>query len=85
MLLVEYYYDTDIAVQREEAGRIAFAEGIERGFERGIEQGMQRGFFDGSYQKALETARLMKQANCEPDFIMQMTGLSAEDIANLSK
>ena len=27
----------------------------------------------------------MKQANCEPDFIMQMTGLSAEDIANLSK
>ena len=27
MLLAEYDYDTDIAVQREEAGRIAFAEG----------------------------------------------------------
>ena len=77
MLLAEYDYDTDIAVQREEAGKIAFAEGIE--------QGIQQGFFDGSYQTKLETARLMKQANCEPDFIMQMTGLSAEDIANLSK
>jgi len=32
MLLAEYDYDTDIAVQREEAGRIAFAEGIQRGF-----------------------------------------------------
>ena len=73
MLLAEYDYDTDIAVQREEAGRIAFAKGIERGIER------------GSYQTRLETAKLMKQANCESDFIMQMTGLSAEDIANLSK
>ena len=79
MLLAEYDYDTDIAVRCEEAGRIAFAEGIEQG----IEQGIQQGFFDGSYQKALETARLMKQANCEPDFIMQMTGLSAEELLTL--
>ena len=85
MLLAEYDYDTDIAVQREESGRIAFAKGIEQGIQRGIEQGIQQGFFDGSYQTKLETARLMKQANCEPDFIMQMTGLSAEDIANLAK
>ena len=27
MLVAEYDYDTDIAVQREEAGRIAFANG----------------------------------------------------------
>ena len=27
MLIAEYDYDTDIAVQREEAGRAAFAEG----------------------------------------------------------
>ena len=73
MLVAEYDYDTDIAVQRAEERQIAFAEGIEQGFS------------DGSYQTKLETARLMKQANCEPDFIMQMTGLSAEDIANLSE
>ena len=77
MLVAEYDYDTDIAVQREESLRI--------GIQQGIEQGIQQGFSDGSYQTKLETARLMKQANCEPDFIMQMTGLSAEDIANLSE
>ena len=77
MLVAEYDYDTDIAVQREESLRI--------GIQQGIEQGIQQGFSDGSYKTKLETARLMKQANCEPDFIMQMTGLSAEDIANLSE
>ncbi|MGI5174601.1 Rpn family recombination-promoting nuclease/putative transposase [Treponema sp. OMZ 840] len=71
MLVAEYDYDTDIAVQRAEASRIAFAEGIEQGFS------------DGSYQKALETAKLMKQANCELDFIMQMTRLSKEEIEKL--
>ena len=77
MLVAEYDYDTDIAVQREESLRI--------GIQQGIEQGIQQGFSDGSYKTKLETARLMKQANCEPDFIMHMTGLSAEDIANLSE
>ena len=71
MLVAEYDYDTDIAVRCEEAGRIALAEGIERGF------------FDGSYQAKLETAKLMKQANCEPSFIQQMTGLSVEEIEKL--
>ena len=39
MLVAEYDYDTDIAVQREESGRIAFAKGIKQGIQRGIEQG----------------------------------------------
>ncbi|MGI5117818.1 hypothetical protein IZU26_12445 [Treponema sp. SP13] len=79
MLVAEYDYDTDIAVQREESLRIGIQQGIEQGIERGIEQG----FADGSHQKALETARLMKQANCEPSFIQQMTGLSDEEIEKL--
>ena len=61
MLIAEYDYDVDIAVQKEEALQ------------------------EGSYQKALETARLMKQANCKLDFITQMTGLSAEEVENLSE
>ena len=76
MLIAEYDYETDIAVQRAEEHEIAFAEGIEQG----IEQGIQQGFSDGSYKKALETAKLMKHANCELDFIMQMTGLSKEEV-----
>ena len=65
MLIAEYDYDTDIAVQREEERETALQE--------------------GSHQKALETAKLMKQAHCKLDFITQMTGLSAEEIENLSE
>jgi len=68
MLIAEYDYDTDIAVQREEAGKIAFAKGISQGLSQ------------GSHQKALETARLMKQANCEIPFIAKMTGLSKAEV-----
>ena len=75
MLIAEYDYDVDIAVQREEEREIALKEGIA--------QGKQEGISEGSYQKALETARLMKQANCELDFIMQMTGLTQAEIEKL--
>ena len=77
MLIAEYDYDVDIAVQREEA----LQEGEAKGFSLGVTQGIS----EGSYQKALETARLMKQANCKLDFIMQMTGLSAEEVENISE
>ena len=68
MLLAEYDYDTDIAVQREEAGRIAFAQGISQ----------------GSRQKAFETAKLMKLEAFDIDMITKMTGLSHEEIEDLN-
>ena len=71
MLIAEYDYDTDIAVQREEAGKIAFAKGISQGISQ------------GSHQKALETARLMKQANCEIPFIAKMTGLTQAEVESI--
>ena len=72
ILVAEYDYDTDIAVQRAEAGRIAFAEGREQGITQGISQ--------GSRQKALETAKLLKQLGDSVQKIMQVTGLSKADI-----
>ena len=54
MLLTEYDYETDIAVQRAEEREIAFAEGISQ----------------GAYQNKLETAKPMKQAQCDTHFIM---------------
>ena len=72
ILVVEYDYDTDIAVQRAEAGRIAFAEGREQGMSQGISQ--------GSRQKALETAKLLKQLGDSVQKIMQVTGLSKADV-----
>ena len=79
MLVAEYDYDTDIAVQRAEERQIAFAEGIEKGIEKGIEQGIA----DGSYQKALETAKLMRYENLGIDLISKITGLSVEEIKAL--
>ncbi len=49
----------------------------------GYQNGLKQGFADGSYQKAIETANLMKKANCEIDFIIQMTGLSKKEIEKL--
>ena len=49
MLVAEYDYDTDIAVQRAEAGRIAFAEGMSKGISQGIERGIEQ----GAYQNKL--------------------------------
>ena len=45
-----------------------------------FDEGEARGRSEGSRQKALETARLMKQADCAISFIEKMTGLSKEDI-----
>ncbi len=64
MLVAEYDYDTDIAVQREESLRI----------------GIQQGFSDGSRQAKLETARILKQLGDSVKKIMQATGLSKEEV-----
>ena len=50
MLIAEYDYETDIAVQRAEEREIAFAEGIERGIEQGIERGFEQGIERGIEQ-----------------------------------
>ena len=71
MLVAEYDYDTDIAVQRAEEREIAFAEGIEQGFS------------DGSYKKALETAKLMRTHNYPITEICTMTGLTKEEVENI--
>ncbi|UTC81685.1 Rpn family recombination-promoting nuclease/putative transposase [Treponema denticola] len=80
MLLAEYDYETDIAVQRAEEREVAFAEGIEQGIQQGIQQGINQGFADGSYQKALETAKLMKDMNYPISDICTVSGLSKEEI-----
>ena len=67
MLVAEYDYDTDIAVQREEAGRIAFAEGISQ----------------EAYKKAIETAAAFEKHGIDIVKIAEGTGLSVEEIKAL--
>ena len=71
MLVAEYDYDTDVAVQREESLRI------------GIQQGKSLGLAEGSRLKALETARILKQLGDSVKKIMQVTGLAEEEVESI--
>ena len=71
MLIAEYDYDVDIAVQREEEREIALQEGIAQGIS------------EGSYQAKLETAKLMQTHNYPIAEICTMTGLSETEVEQL--
>ena len=75
MLLAEYDYDTDIAVQREESFEIGLAEGEARGKSLGLAKGKLEG--------KLETARLMRQRDYPPAEICLITGLSQAEVEAL--
>jgi len=53
------------------------------GAEWGLVEGKSLGLVEGARQAKLETARFMKQANCDMSFIMQATGLSEQEIERL--
>ena len=76
MLVAEYDYETDIAVQRAEEHEIAFAEGIEKGIEQG--------FSEGSYKKALETAKNLLEMGFAIEAIVRATGLTQEEVESIS-
>ena len=69
MILTEYDYDTDIAVQREEA----------------YEEGLSKGISQGAEQKAVETAEKMLENCLSKEIIANCTGLSLEEVEQLAK
>ena len=58
-------------------------DGIQQGIRQGIQQGKSLGLAEGSRQKALETAKLMRYENLGIDLISKVTGLSKEEIEAL--
>ena len=73
MLMAEYDYDTDIAVQREES----YEDGLSKGISQGIKQGV--------YQEKLETAKNFLLMGLSIEQISRGTGLSLETIKQLSE
>ena len=69
----KWLYDSRMKYEHDRASCIS----------EGYRQGLECGLDKGAYQNKLETANLMKKANCEIDFIIQMTGLSKEEIKKL--
>lgn len=68
MLLAEYDYATDIAVQRAEERKIAYTEG------------KSLGIAEGARQKALETAQNLLSMGLSIDTIAHATGLPIQEI-----
>ena len=81
MLMTEYDYDTDIAVQREEA----YEDGLSKGLQQGISQGISQGIKQGAYEKAVETAKNLFHLGLSIEQISTVTGLSRETIQQLEK
>ena len=79
MLLAEYDYDTDIAVQRKEA----FNDGFSAGEERGRNEDISLGITQGAYQKAVETAKKFLSMGLSVEQVADGTGLSIEEIEKL--
>ena len=91
--MTEYDYDTDIAVQREEAYedglskglQQGISQGISQGIKQGISQGISQGIKQGAYEKAVETAKSMLADNLNIQFVAKYTNLPVETIQQLSE
>ena len=76
MLIAEYDYATDIAVQRAEERKIAYTEGKSLG----LAEGEARGRSEGSHQAKLETAKNLLQFGLSREKIAQATGLTQAEV-----
>ncbi|WP_256853718.1 Rpn family recombination-promoting nuclease/putative transposase [Pantoea sp. Fr+CA_20] len=69
-----------IAQQLEQKG---IEKGIEQGIQKGIQLGEQRGIEKGRNEGKLEVARTMLANGLDRDAVMKMTGLTADDLAQI--
>ena len=70
----------DIKNSVDTAKREGIAEGMKQGMEKGMKQGIEKGRAEGMSQRSLEIARKMRANGMDEASIMDMTGLTAEEI-----
>ncbi|WP_329906946.1 Rpn family recombination-promoting nuclease/putative transposase [Serratia quinivorans] len=58
-------------------------KGIEKGIEQGIEKGIEKGRQEGVLEGKITVARAMLANGIDHDSVMNMTGLTAEDLAQI--
>ena len=83
----EYFKTTGLKEGREQGIKEGIKEGIKKGIEEGIEKGIKKGIEEGieqgKKQKQLEIAQKMKVQNMDIQNIIELTGLTEEEINNL--
>ena len=73
----KWLYDSRMKYEHDRASCIS------EGYRKGIEKGLQQGFSDGTYQKALETAKNLLEMGFSTDSIIKATGLNLNEIEKL--
>ena len=58
-------------------------QGMEKGMKQGMEKGMKQGMEKGLEQRSLEIARKMQAKGMDAASVMEITGLSAEQMQQL--
>ncbi|MCI0493642.1 Rpn family recombination-promoting nuclease/putative transposase [candidate division KSB1 bacterium] len=69
--------------QRQETYKKGLIDGMEQGIEKGIEKGIAKGLKQGIEKEKIAVARKMLFQGLEIPFIVQMTGLSEEEVSKL--
>ena len=90
-MLKQDTYDSGFSAGEEYGFSLGRNEGLAIGEERGItigreegrNEGISLGITQGAYQKAVETAKILKSAGVSINLIIDSTGLSVEEIEKL--
>ena len=85
ILMAEYDYATDLAVQKEEAYEDGLFAGLEQGLATGREEGISIGLERGAHQTKLETARSFLSEGLDPQMVARCTSLPLETVQQLEQ
>ena len=72
-----------IAEGMEKGMKQGMKQGMEKGMKQGMEKGMKQGMKQGLEQRSLEIARKMLAKGMDAASVMEITGLSAEQMQQL--
>ena len=72
-----------IAEGMEKGMKQGMEKGMKQGMEKGMKQGMEKGMKQGLEQRSLEIARKMLAKGMDAASVMEITGLSAEQMQQL--
>ena len=75
----------DIKNSIDTAKREGKEEGLAEGMEKGLAEGMEKGMEKGMNQRSFEIARKMLANGMDAATVMEITGLSAEEILLLKR
>ena len=78
-------YDKDLKIYRDNINVLDYAikSGIEKGRKEGEKIGIEKGRLEGEKKASLENARKMKLKGFSVEDIIDVTGLSPDEIKNL--